>query len=124
MRTTTLIAALALLIGGLNLASAQDEQPAIPVPSDDAASAEPITLYPCVEVDDADEIAPCAEPLIVSVADPCNPCCCRHVQICVPKCGCPEITRSKCGTKVTYDYGKYSVEIKSKADVVEVEYDD
>jgi hypothetical protein len=110
--------------------AAADEQPPIPVPDAPAAegaaapAAEPITLFACVEVEDCDNIAPCAEKLIVSVADPCNPCCCRYVEICVPKCGCPKIRCSKCGTRVSYDYGEYEVSIKSKRDVVEINYDD
>ena len=123
--------ALTMMVLGLaacRFAAAQDEQPPIPVPEAEGAApaaAEPIALYPCVKVEDCDEMAPCAEPLIVSVADPCNPCCgCRYVQICVPKCGCPKIKCSKDGTRVRYDYGEYSVSIKSKRDVVEVEYHD
>jgi DNA-directed RNA polymerase subunit N (RpoN/RPB10) len=34
------------------------------------------------------------------------------------------VRASKCGTRVTYDYGEYKVELKSKRDYVEVEYHD
>lgn len=119
-----------LVIGlaAVNFASA-DEQPPVPdAPAAEGAApavAAPITLYACVKIDDADEMHPCPVKTIVSVADPCNPCCgCRYVEICVPPCGCPKIKSNKDGTRVTYDYGEYAVEIKSKRDYVEVEYHD
>lgn len=129
MRVQSVLAVLVLSLSAAGWARA-DEQPPIPVPDAPAAegaapaAAAPITLYACVKVDDADEIHPCAEKTIVSVADPCNPCCCRYVEICVPPCGCPRIKASKCGTRVTYYYGEYKVELKSKRDYVEVEYHD
>ena len=129
MKVRSALTVLAAALAMTGFARAQ-EQPPIPVPDAPAAegaapaTAAPITLYTCVKVDDCDEIHPCAEKTIVSVADPCNPCCCRYVEICVPPCGCPKIKCSKCGTKVTYDYGEYSVEIKSKKSYVEVEYHD
>jgi hypothetical protein len=110
-----------LAAGGVSLA----EDPPMPEAAEAAAKPAPVVLFACVKVDDEDEMAPCAKPLVVAIADPCNPCLCRFVQICVPDTCCPpEIKCSKCGTKVTYDYGEYSVEIKSKTDYVEVEYDD
>lgn len=113
--------------------AAADDQPPVPVPdappaaeapAHDAGPA-PIALFPCVKVEDTDNIHPCAVPIIVSVADPCNPCCgCRYVQICVPPDCCPEIKTSRNGRKVEYDYGEYEVDIKSKKDVVVINYDD
>ena len=128
MRFQSVLAAMVVALAATGVGLAQ-EQPPIPVPEAPAAEAAPavaapITLYACVKVDDADEIHPCAEKTIVSVSDPCNPGCCRYVEVCVPPCGCPKIHCSKCGTRVTYDYGEYSVEIKSKKSYVEVEYHD
>lgn len=72
--------------------------------------------------------------MIVSIVDPCwkpSKCgCCRpaprcvQVKICVPPCGCPCVKVSKDGRRVKYDYGKYSVELKSKNGKVTVDYDD
>jgi hypothetical protein len=55
-----------------------------------------IELYKCVKYEDPDHIAPCAEPKIIKVLDPCwkpDPCkcacdqkpACVYVKICVPK---------------------------------------
>lgn len=125
--------ALTMMVLGLvtcRFAAAADEQPPNPVPDPAVpgaapAAAPPIALFACVKVEDCDNIAPCAETLIVSVADPCNPCCgCRYVEICVPKCGCPKIHTSKDGTRVSYDYGEYEVTVTSRRDYVKVNYDD
>jgi hypothetical protein len=84
----------------------------------------PVELYCNVKYRDERNIAPCAVPMIVQVPDPCNPCCCVNVQICVPPCDCPCVKTSKCGRKVTYDYGKYRVQITSARNRVVVDYDD
>ena len=97
---------------------------AAPMPSGTVVIGTPITLYGNVKYKDRRNIAPCAVPMIVEVPDPCNPCCCVAVQICVPPCGTPCITTSKCGTKVKYDYGKYAVEIATRKNRVVVDYDD
>lgn len=102
-----------------------------PVP----AAGSPITLYHCVRVKDECNIAPCAVPQIVmvkdpcAVCDPCNRCAapkCVAVQICVPPCSeCPpRVTCRRDGEYVSYDYGKYRVEITSRNGVVTVDYDD
>lgn len=135
MKRTTMLAALAVGLMVLNYAAA-DDVPPVPVPDGGAGGAmigegvptdQPIELFACVKVEDRDNIHPCAVPMIVAVADPCNPCCCRYVMICVPPtdcCKCPEIETSHHGTKVEYDYGEYEVEIKSRRDYVVVNYDD
>ena len=105
-----------------------------PVPADKPM---PITLFRCVDYDDLDNIAPCAVSKVVSIVDPCykpcgcNCCCkcspkCVYVKICVPRCSpCPpEVTVSRNGRKVRYDYGKYAVDIVSKNGKVYVDYDD
>jgi hypothetical protein len=131
MKLTSMLAASAVALVALNVAIAEDppapvadEAPGIQV-GPGVPTSGPIELFACVKVEDRDNIHPCAVPMIVAIADPCNPCCCRYVQICVPPCGCPpKIETSRHGTKVEYDYGEYEVEIKSKKDYVVVNYDD
>lgn len=92
-------------------------------------------LYHNVKVEDPDHIHPCAVPKVVRIVDPCwKPdrcgCCapaaprCVYVKICVPPCACERVKVSKNGRKVKYDYGDYSVELKSKDGCIEVDYDD
>ena len=132
MKSTSMLAALAMGLMALNVTFA-DDAPPLPVP--DAAggeaivgpgvpTSEPIELYACVKVEDRDNIHPCAVPMIIAIADPCNPCCCRYIQICVPPCGCPQIKVKKHSREVEYDYGSYEVEIKSKNGILYVDYDD
>ena len=103
---------------------------AVPIPTQSIA----IPLYHCVKYKDQRKIAPCAVPMIVMVkdpcakCDPCNPCApapCVAVQICVPPCSTcpPTITSKRGGEYVRYDFGKYSVEIRSRKGVVKVDYD-
>jgi hypothetical protein len=132
-----MLAALAIGLIALNGTFADDELPP-PVPDHPAAegtivgpgvpTSGPIQLFACVKVEDEDNIHPCAVPMIVAVADPCNECSCRYVMICVPPADCcndgPEIETSRSGRKVEYDYGEYEIEIKSKDDYVVINYDD
>ena len=93
-----------------------------------------VELFRCVKYVDTREMAPCAKPMIVEVRDPCwrpdpcNPCCkpkCVAVQICVPdQCCPPTIKCSHDGKKVRYDFGKYAVDIRTKKDYIEVDYQD
>lgn len=103
---------------------------AVPVPTQSVA----IPLYSCVKYKDQRKIAPCAVPMIVMVkdpcakCDPCNPCAsapCVAVQICVPPCSTcpPKVCCKRGGEYVSYDFGKYRVEIRSKNGVVKVDYD-
>ena len=85
-------------------------------------------LYPNVEIDDPEKIAPCAVPLVVQVPVPCKHGCgpsIANVQIMVPStCGEPRVKRSWLKNKVKYDYGKYEIEVEVDRDgVVEVDYD-
>lgn len=140
--------------GPLVVPSSQTEEPPpLPVP-DVPAELEPIPiqLYPCVSYDDRDEMHPCAVPVIVAVPDPssvkhpfywlhgdapkqfcstgCGTCaCCQrppvYVEICVPpECPVPQPRVSHNGRYYTYDFGKYSVEVKLRRGEIEVEYDD
>ncbi len=101
----------------------------VPVPEGEVGTVE---LYHCVKVKDPDHMHPCAVPKIVMVKDPCacdDPCsCCTPkcvaVQICIPPCFCEEEVKcKKDGEKVTYDYGKYRVQITSRKGVVTIDYD-
>jgi hypothetical protein len=91
-------------------------------------SGQPLELYSNVKYRGERNIAPCAVPTIVQVADPCNRdrCCktCVNVQICVPPCdpACVKVTRN--GNKVRYDYGKYAVAVTSIGSRVVVHYED
>jgi hypothetical protein len=103
---------------------------AVPIPTQGVA----IPLYHCVKYKDQRKIAPCAVPMIVMVkdpcakCDPCNPCApaaCVAVQICVPPCSTcpPKVCCKRGGEYVSYDFGKYRVEIRSRNGVVKVDYD-
>lgn len=89
-----------------------------------------VELYPCVKYEDCDNAHPCGVTRIVKIVDPCwdrCDCCeppCVYVAICVPPCGCPKVDVDDHGRKITYDYGKYEIEIKSKKGVIRVDYDD
>lgn len=103
---------------------------AAPIPAQSAA----IPLFQCVKYKDRRKIAPCAVPMIVMVkdpcakCDPCNPCAaapCVAVEICVPPCSAcpPKVCCKRGGEYVSYDFGKYRVEIRSRNGVVKVDYD-
>ena len=130
---------LSLLAAGILAMSAAvtTAQPLSPTP--DAMSAPvhvggPVELFHCVKYVDTKEMAPCAKPMIVEVRDPCwkpdpcNPCCkprCVAVQICVPETCCPPVIKcSHDGKKVRYDFGQYAVDIRTKKDYIEVDYQD
>ncbi len=128
-----------------------EEPPPLPVPDAPAPEAVPIELYPCVSYDDKDEMHPCAIPVVVGVPDPssvkhpfywlhgdapqefcatgCGTCvCCQrppvYVLICVPpECPVPEPCVSHNGRYYTYDFGRYSVDVKLRRDEIVVEYD-
>lgn len=109
---------------------------AVPAPAPDAGklSHQTVQLYDRVEIEDLDNVHPCAVKKIVAVKDPCErpaaicgDCAppCVYVMICVPPCDEFEYkVKRKDGSKVKYDYGKYEVEITSKDGVVSIDYDD
>lgn len=97
--------------------------PIVPVPDHPGYSAEPIVLYTNVEYDDRDEIPRCAVPTVIAIPDPCNPGCCRYIEVCViPDCE-PRMKTSPSGLKIRYYYGDFEIEITNKRSSVEVEYD-
>jgi hypothetical protein len=89
-----------------------------------------VEIYQNVRYRAERNIAPCAQPIIVQIPDPCackTACCptpCVNVQICVPQCGCPNVKVTRCGDRVTYDYGKYAVIVTSARGKVYVDYRD
>jgi len=91
-------------------------------------SAQPAELFSDVRYHGTRNIAPCAVPTVVQVTDPCakRSCCksCVNVQICVPPCDptCVKVTRD--GNHVRYEYGKYSVVVKTVGHHVVVHYGD
>jgi hypothetical protein len=117
---------LAVVVANVAVAS---HGPMTPVP--DAVGAG-VQLFHCVKYKDCDEMAPCAVPKIISVKDPCaccDPCnCCApkcvYIKICVPPCACEEVKCRKNGTRIEYDYGKYSVDVRVKDGYIEVDYQD
>ena len=131
---------LSLMVAGvlaMSAAVSDAKQPPAPMPEPMAAPAAaggPVALFHCVKYKDLDNVACCAKPMIVDIVDPCwcpdpcNPCCkppCVQVQICVPdQCCPPKIKCSKDGRHVSYDFGKYAVDVRSQTGYVEVDYDD
>ena len=90
----------------------------------DATAGAMIPLYPKVKVIQERNIAPCAVPKIVTVPDPCDPCRCVCITICVPPCACEQIECSKHGRRTTFDYGKYQVKVTQRHGHLVVNYDD
>jgi hypothetical protein len=91
----------------------------------DGQSAE---LFSDVRYHGTRNIAPCAVPTIIQVPDPCNrdKCCksCVNVQVCVPPCEPQRVKVTRDGNRVRYDYGQYSVVVKSVGNHVTVHYGD
>lgn len=95
------------------------------------ATAEVVPLFSRVHYRRERNIAPCAVPMLVMVKDPCErPRCrtgkCVAVEICVPPCSTcpPRVCCRRGGEVVIYDFGKYRVDIVSRAGRVVVVYRD
>ncbi len=87
------------------------------------------TLFPHVKYTDLDEMSPCAAPKIIVVKNPCaDDGCCEPqtvcIEICVPTCGCEEVTCRRFGNRIRYDYGKYAVDVRIKRGYIQVDYQD
>ena len=83
-------------------------------------------LYPRVKVDDADDIAPGAVPIVVAVRNPqprFGPHC-VFVRVFAPACPPRRVKVNGSGHKVHLDYGKYEIEIEADDGRIEIEYDD
>lgn len=89
---------------------------------------QPVPLFTNVRYRATRNIAPCAVPTIVQVADPCNRdrnCkTCVNVEVCVPPCDPKDVHVTRDGNRVRYDYGKYAVVIRSVGDHLVVHYAD
>jgi len=89
-----------------------------------------IPMFDCVKYKRTRNIAPCSNPKLVTIVDPCAPkhsCCepgCVAVEICAPTCGCECVRCSKDGRRKVFDYGKYKVVVESKRGKVLVTYRD
>ncbi len=91
-----------------------------------------VPLEPHVQVINAHEIAPGAQPINVAVRDPHLPAWGSHgcvealvyVQVFAPPFPPHNVIVSPCRTEVTLDYGEWEICIHSCNDVVKVEYDD
>ena len=87
-----------------------------------------VPLATCVHVEDECNIAPNAVPVVIAVRDP-NMCVHEtverlvYVQIFVPQCPLRDLQVSPCRTRVSLDYGKYEVDIRSGNGVIVVDYD-
>lgn len=89
----------------------------------DATAGHGIPLYHNVKVVQARKMHPCAVPKIVSVPDPCNPCCCVFVQICVPPCACECVYTKRGGRRTVFDYGDYAVKVTTRGNRLVINYD-
>jgi hypothetical protein len=82
-----------------------------------------ISLYPKVRVVQARKIAPCAVSKIVAVPDPCDPCGCAFISICVPPCACEHVFCSPHKDRVIFNYGEYQVKVTNRRGTLVVNYD-
>ena len=87
------------------------------------------TLFTRVKYTDVHEMSPCAAPKIITVKNPCaDDSCCEPqtvcIEICVPTCGCEEVTCRRFGNRIRYDYGKYAVDVRIKHGYIQVDYQD
>ncbi|SFI27815.1 hypothetical protein [Planctomicrobium piriforme] len=90
----------------------------------EAIAAPVFPLYRNVKYVQERNIAPCAVKKIVSVPDPCNPCSCVFVCICVPPCACEDVYCSPHKDRMVFDYGEYKVNITERRGTLVVNYDD
>jgi hypothetical protein len=90
----------------------------------DAAMGPMFPLYPKVRVIQPRNIAPCAVPKIVAVPDPCQPCGCVFISICVPAGACENVYTQPHAERVVFDYGKYAVKVTNRRGTLVVNYDD
>ncbi|QDT97472.1 hypothetical protein [Gimesia aquarii] len=100
----------------------------MPQPYEQHVASEEIRLFENVRYRRPRNIAPCSNPKLVTIVDPCAPrrsCCepgCVAVEICAPGCACECVRCSKDGRRKVFDYGKYSVVVESHRGKVVVTY--
>ncbi|KAA0139235.1 hypothetical protein FYZ48_11395 [Gimesia chilikensis] len=101
-----------------------------PQPYEHHVASPAIPMFDCVKYRKTKNIAPCSNPKIVTIVDPCAPkksCCepgCVAVEICAPECACECVRCRKDGRKKIFDYGKYKVVVESHRGQVVVTYRD
>lgn len=85
-----------------------------------------VPVYPHVRVKDARNIAPGAVPRLIAIRDPRDRWShqCVFVEVCMPPCDCHDISVSRDGRRVKYDFGDYEIEVTSRNGLVTVDYDD
>ncbi|MFK7777091.1 MAG: hypothetical protein QM501_03060 [Gimesia sp.] len=99
-----------------------------PQPFEQHVASQEIRLFEKVRYRRPRNIAPCSNPKLVLIVDPCAPkrsCCepgCVAVEICAPGCACECVRCSKDGRRKIFDYGKYSVVVESHRGKVVVTY--
>ena len=113
--------------------------PAVPYGNSGVEMGEPVifvdpmvytgTLFTRVKYTDVHEMSPCAAPKLIMVKNPCacDSCCEPQmvcIEICVPTCGCEEVTCRRFGNRIRYDYGKYAVDVRIKHGYIQVDYQD
>lgn len=98
-------------------------KPLPPIPMQVTYPPQVIPLYPNVKVRTPNRKDPCSVTQIIQVPNPCaGRCDPVYVKICVPPCRCPYMTVGRFG-RITYDFGKYRVQIASRNGLVIVDYD-
>ncbi|QDT79540.1 hypothetical protein [Gimesia maris] len=99
-----------------------------PQPYERHVASQEIPVFDCVKYKRPRNIAPCSNPKLVLIVDPCAPkhsCCepgCVAVEICAPTCACECVRCTKDGRRKVFDYGKYSVVVESRRGKVTVTY--
>ena len=90
-----------------------------------------VPLVAGVRIEDPENIAPGAVPVVVAVRDPCLPPWVEgctdsvvYVEVCVPQCPLQKLTISPCRTRIKLDFGRYAVDVKSRDGRIVVDYDD
>ncbi|MEQ9409703.1 MAG: hypothetical protein RIK87_18350 [Fuerstiella sp.] len=89
----------------------------------------PVPLETCVRVRDQHRIAPNAIPAVIAVRDPhlgrFGRCVeqIAYVEVLVPPCPVQRVRLSPCKTKLRLDYGRYAIDIVSRNDVIDIDYD-
>lgn len=109
-------------------AIAPEPMPEMSQPYHHHAASPAIPVFDCVKYKRTRNIAPCSNPKLVMIVDPCAPkhsCCepgCVAVEICAPGCACECVRCTKDGRRKVFDYGKYSVVVESRRGKVTVTY--
>jgi len=86
----------------------------------------PVPLFSDVRFRATRNIAPCAVPTIIQVADPCDKYCkrCVNIEVCAPPCNPKDVKVTRDGNRVRYDYGKYAIVAHTAGDHIVVRYHD